>query len=86
MYRWAALQMVRAVRQHSQRQNLWPQVLDSEAQMSRCKCPKPDCWDEVRSLARVLARLQREVREVKQTVLRLEKENVYVQNNPTKPR
>ena len=57
-----------------------------EGEMSKCKCPKKDCWDEVRSLARVLARLQREVREVKQTVLRLEKENVYVQNNPTKPR
>jgi hypothetical protein len=40
--------------------------------MSKCKCPKKDCWDEVRSLARVLARLQREVREVKKAVLQLQ--------------
>jgi hypothetical protein len=40
--------------------------------MKKCKCPKMDCWDEIRELARCVARLQRKLREVEKAVIQLQ--------------
>jgi hypothetical protein len=43
--------------------------------MKRCKCPKGDCWDEIRELARCMVRFQRKLREVEKTVLQLKEKH-----------
>lgn len=40
--------------------------------MSRRKCPKLDCWDELCQVAKAVARLQRKVCALEKTVIQLQ--------------